>query len=397
MSNAPSNSKLPAHESFWTIAFRVQYLAFCREVDKDNPNIYAETLARLHIVDGKQREPDEGSKLSRLPLAETGKAQRGALPPSSVGKERPQSPAPASSLEETRLKREVTKGSKLDLKPAAEYYKVEAADKLQVEAKKDQPGVSSHADKKDGSCASQLLPLQVNGKKEPIIKSGRLDLKASAEYHKDLRTEQKSSQDVEDSQELQSPSKSAEEQWTNYFKGNLTIQEAENIFRRRNLKGRRKRKAINLAVYERCGFRFSELQNFFKFEFVRYLLHTVSVVIADHIGSITVCRWTYMTAITSISCIFGRDTTKTIQLRLRSHSESRKIAENVSLSNQVPHFHCLISGSETDDYLLPIAPNRRHKKDYNQYQRDLAAKAKDQCQNKSAKSTNTTTKAKDQY
>jgi hypothetical protein len=102
-----------------------------------------------------------------------------------------------------------------------------------------------------------------------------------------------------------------------------------------------------------------------------------------------------MTAITSISFIFGRDMTKTAQLRLRGRSESIKPTENVSLSNQLPHFHCLLSGSETDDYLLLIAPNRRYKKDYNQYQRDLAAKAKDQCQNKSAKSADTNTKAKD--
>jgi hypothetical protein len=272
MSNDPSDSKLHAHESFWTIAFRVQYLAFCREVDKDNPDIYAETLARLHIVDGKQREPDEGSKLSLLPLAETGKAQGGTLPLPSVGEEQLQTPAPTVSPKKNRPKKEATKGSKLDLKPAAEYYKDGAVDELQVEVRKDQRGVSPHADKKEGSCASQLLPLQVNGGKEPIIKSGKLDLKASAEYYKDLRAEQKPLQDVDDSQQLQSPSKSAEEQWTNYFEGAVSIQQAEIIIRRRNLKGRRKRKAMNRAVYERCGFRFSELQNFFKFESVRYLL-----------------------------------------------------------------------------------------------------------------------------
>jgi hypothetical protein len=277
MPNDPSDSKLPAHESFWTIAFRVQYLAFCREADKDNPDIYAETLARLHNVDGKQREPDGGSKLSLLLLPEAGRAQGGAVPLPSAGKEQLQTLAPTAIQNEVRSKKEPTKGGKLDLKSAAEYYKDGAADDLHVEARKDR-GAAQHVEKNEGKDVAQLIPLPVNGTKEVVIKSGNSNLKSSAGYNLNLETGQKPSQVVQDSQGLHSPStrlndvqwKNEREQWSHYCHGyvRLSFLEAGDLIYRHNLKTRRKLKATNLENFQLKDDSFSEVQRFFKCESV---------------------------------------------------------------------------------------------------------------------------------
>jgi len=195
MSNDSSNSKPPARESFWTAAFRIEYLAFCREVDQENLDIYTETLARLHIRDGNQRGSDEGSTSTQYPLPDTGKPNGEALPLPSVGKERIKTPPPTASQDEDRPKMEATREGKLDLKSAAEYYGEEATDELSVETRKQHRSSQQHEKMgREGCQGTQALPLKMNAGQGSKVKDGKLDLKSSAEYYKDSKTKPEFSQ-----------------------------------------------------------------------------------------------------------------------------------------------------------------------------------------------------------